>query len=395
MSKKTEVLITGRDKEELREIEAVLRATAMLSPKIRLVTNGHVDPLYGIHSMPDMLVLCLSANWREELQELSAHSLASRPPVVIVAPSGDPQVMRLAMQAGARDFFTRPVNLQELVATLSQMVEEKKADVQSKSGLSAVINAKGGAGATLIAANLAHVMAVKAGQRVALVDMDLQFGTLGLYMDLQPERGVMDALEATNELDTVAIEAYMGKHASGVEVMAATHSSVVLPSEVDADCLGRLLDVLQGSYDHVVVDLPRHIDIVTTTVLERADTVVIAMQQSFTHLRDASRLCSILSDEFGIAHQQMVLAVNRYEANNPVAISDISNRLAGIGIALIPNDYKRVSENVNLGIPLYEQSIKAPITQALVKLADQLCGQEPVYKKPGLLSRMLETIKNA
>ncbi len=395
MSKKSEVLITGRDKEELRAIEAVLRAMAMVSPKIRLVSNGHVDPLYGIHSMPDMLVLCLSANWREELQELSARSLASRPPVVIVAQSGDPQVMRLAMQAGARDFFTRPINLQELVATLGQMVDEKKADVQSKSGLSAVINAKGGAGATLIAANLAHVMAIKADQRIALVDMDLQFGTLGMYLDLQPERGVMDALEAANELDAVAIKAYMGKHASGVEVMAATHTHVVLPGEVDAGRLDRLLDVLLGSYDHVVVDLPRHIDIVTTTVLERASKVVIAMQQSFTHLRDANRLCSILSDEFGIAHQQMVLAVNRYEANNPVAISDISNRLAGIGIALVPNDYKRVCENVNLGIPLYEQSSKAPITQALVKLADQLSGQEQVCKKPGLMSRMLETIKNA
>ena len=395
MSKKSEVLITGRDKEELRAIEAVLRATALLNPKVRLVSNGHVDPLYGIHTMPDMLVLCLSANWREELQELSARSLASRPPVVIVAQSGDPQVMRLAMQAGARDFFTRPINLQELVATLGQMVDEKKADVQSKSGLSAVINAKGGAGATLIAANLAHVMAIKADQRIALVDMDLQFGTLGMYLDLQPERGVMDALEAANELDAVAIKAYMGKHASGVEVMAATHTHVVLPGEVDAGRLDRLLDVLLGSYDHVVVDLPRHIDIVTTTVLERASKVVIAMQQSFTHLRDASRLHSILSDEFGIAHQQMVLVVNRYEANNPVAISDISNRLAGIGIALIPNDYKRVSENVNLGIPLYEQSSKAPITQALVKLADQLSGQEQVCKKPGLMSRMLETIKNA
>jgi pilus assembly protein CpaE len=395
MSKKSEVLITGRDKEELSAIEAVLRATALLSPKVRLVSNGHVDPLYGVHTMPDMLVLCLSANWCEELQELSARSLASRPPVLIVAPSGDSQVMRLAMQAGARDFFTRPVNLQELEATLSQMVEEKKLNVQSKSGLSAVINAKGGAGATLIAANLAHVMAIKADQRIALVDMDLQFGTLGLYLDLQPERGVMDALEAANELDAVAIKAYMGKHASGVHVMAATHSRVVLPGEVDAGRLDRLLYILLDNYDHVVIDLPRHIDIVTTTVLERADTVVIAMQQSFTHLRDASRLCSILSDELGIAHQQMVVAVNRYEADNPVAISDIGNRLAGTGIALIPNDYKRVSENVNLGIPLYEQSTKAPISQALVKLADQLCGQELVCKKPGLMSRMLETIKNA
>jgi pilus assembly protein CpaE len=164
---------------------------------------------------------------------------------------------------------------------------------------------------------------------------------------------------------------------------------------VDAGRLDRLLYILLDTYDHVVIDLPRHIDIVTTTVLERADTVVIVMQQSFTHLRDANRLRSILCDEFGITHQQMVVVVNRYEADNPVAISDISNRLAGTGIALIPNDYKRVSENVNLGIPLYEQSTKAPISQALVKLADQLCGQELVCKKPGLMSRMLETIKNA
>ena len=337
--------------------------------------------------MPDVLVLCLSANWHEELQALAERPPAVRPPAVVIAPSGDPQVMRLSMQAGARDFFTRPVDTQGLVATLQQMEQHSAVSQPGNSGLSVIINAKGGSGASLLAANLAHIMAIDSGRRVALLDLDIQFGNIGLYLDLHPERGLLEALEAVDDMDSMSLQAYMAEHSSGVDVMACTHTQVALPGEVNVTRLNHLLEILLDTHDHVIVDLPRQIDLLTTTVLERASHVVLCMQQSLTHVQDACRLRNILREELGVTDAQMILAVNRYDAKNAVTLSDIRNNLEGPTPIVIPNDYKRVSENVNLGIPLHEQARNAPITRAIKNLMQEVCGHQPVAKR-GLLTRV-------
>jgi pilus assembly protein CpaE len=394
MGKKLEILTVGRDREELEDLRSALGKAPGFRVDSRHVTNGHVDPLHGVSTLPDVLVLCLSANWHEELQSLAERPPATRPPVVVVAPSGDPQVMRLSMQAGARDFYTRPVDYQDLISTLQQMEQYSAVSRQDKTGLTVIINAKGGSGASLIAANLAYAMNMDSGLHVALVDMDIQFGNLGLYLDLAPERGLLEALEVAEDLDKVALQAYMMKHHSGVEVLAATHNQVALPGEVNVDHLNRLLDTLQDAYGHVVIDLPRQIDLLTTSVLERASHVVLCMQQSLTHVQDASRLRNILRDELGVSDRRMILAVNRYDAKSAVTLADIGKNLQGPAQVVIPNDFKRVSENVNLGIPLYEQARGAPISRAINKLMQEICGHQPLPKQ-GLLTRVLGSLQSA
>jgi pilus assembly protein CpaE len=343
--------------------------------------------------MPDVLILCLSTIWREELQALAERPPAMRPPVVVLAPSGDPQIMRLSMQAGARDFYTRPVDYQDLIPALQQMELHSAVGQPGTSGLTVTINAKGGSGASLLAANLAHVMAIDSGLRVALVDLDIQFGNLGLYLDLYPERGLLEALEAVDDMDGVALQAYMEEHSSGVDVMACTHNPthVALPGEVNVTRLNRLLDILLDTHDQVILDLPRQIDLLTTTVLERANHVVLCMQQSLAHVQDACRLRNILRDELGVTDRQLILAVNRYDVRNAVTLSDISKNLEGPTPIVIPNDFKRVGENVNLGIPLYEQARKAPITRAIKNLAQEVRGHQPVAKR-GLFTRVLGSL---
>jgi pilus assembly protein CpaE len=394
MGKKLKILIAGRDRKELEELDSVLCDVPGFHVDRRHVTNGHVDPLHAVNTLPDVLLLCLSANWHEELQALAERPPAARPPVVVIAPSGDPQIMRLAMQAGARDFYTRPVDYRGLLLSLQQMEQYAPLSQPDQTGLTVVINAKGGSGASLIAANLAHVMAIDAELHVALVDMDIQFGNLGLYLDLVPERGLLDALEVAEELDRVALQAYMTKHRSGVKVMATTHTQVALPGEINVERLSRLLDALLESFDHVVIDLPRQIDLLTTTVLERANHVVLCMQQNLTHVQDACRLHNILRDELGVSDQRMILAVNRYDAKNAVTLADIGKNLAGPVQVVIPNDFKRVSENVNLGIPLNEQSRSAPISKSIKKLMQAVCGQQPAPRR-GLLTRVLGSLHSA
>ena len=389
MNKIFNVLVAGRDKQELVSLERSLHDRTDYTVKVRLASNGHFDPLHDIHALPDLLVLCLSDAWENELQQLSERSPSSRPPVIVVTNTGDEtQVMRQAMRAGARDLFTRPVKVDLLIEAINLVANEKFTRGTSEPLLTAVVNAKGGSGATLLAANLAHVIAKEGGQKVALIDMDLQFGTLGLYLDLQPNMGIVEVLEYSHDLDAVALKAYMTEHESGVFMLAATQNSVVLPREIDLDKLSDLLNTLQSSFDHVIVDLPRQIDAVTMTVLERADNVVITTQQSLTHLRDTIRLRSILKDELGINEKRMLVVVNRYDSNDAITLADINKMLSDSPVSTIPNDYKRVTENINLGIPLYKQSRHSAITKAVIKLATRLSNRDVSADKSGIFSRM-------
>lgn len=390
MNRVFNVLVAGRDKQELVELERILHDRTGFTVKTSQAINGHFDPLHDVNILPDLLVLCLSEAWENELQQLTERSPVHRPPVIAVTTTdNEAQVMRLAMRAGARDFFTRPVNIDLLIEAINLVANEKFAQSSSGTLLTAVVNAKGGSGATLLAANLAHVLAKEGGQKVALIDMDLQFGTLGLYLDLQPTMGIIEVLEYSQDLDAVALKAYMTEHESGVFMLAATQDSVALPREIDLDKLSDLLETLQSTFDHVIVDLPRQIDAVTTTVLERADNVVITTQQSLTHLRDTMRLRSILKDELGINDKRMTIVVNRFDSKGSITLADITKMLSGGSVSLIPNDYKRVSENINLGIPLYKQARHSAITKAVIKLANQLSKKDMSAENSGVFSRMI------
>jgi pilus assembly protein CpaE len=390
MNQAFSVLLVGRDKKELVDLERVLHEHTDFRVNVSVVTNGHFDPLHGISVAPDLIVTCLSAAWQEELQQIAERPPTTRPPVIVITNTGDDmQHMRLAMHAGARDFITRPVEIETLIKTLNKVADEKSAESSGGPLLTAFVNAKGGSGATLLAANVAHVMAKKGRQKIALVDMDFQFGTLGLYLDIHPSMGIMEALEYTDQLDAIALNAYMVSHESGVQVLASTLNNVVLQREINIDRLNRLLTTLQSAFDHVIVDLPRQVDLLTTTVMERADHIVITTQQGLTHLRDAKRLLGILKDEMAIDKRRIMTVVNRHDPKAAIKLDDVGKMLRGVAIETIPNDFKRVTENINLGIPLYKQSHSAPITKAVMQLAARLGNKDMAIEKQGLLSRMM------
>ena len=390
MNQAFSVLLVGRDKKELVALERVLHENTDYRVNVSVVTNGHFDPLHGVSTNPDVIITCLSEAWQDELEQLAERPPSTRPPVILITkPSDDMQHMRLAMQAGARDYITRPVDVKSFLEAIRKVADEKSAATGSGPLLTAFVNAKGGSGATLLAANVAHVMAKRGHHKVALVDMDFQFGTLGLYFDIHPSMGIAEALEYTDQLDAIALNAYLVNHESGVQLLASTLNNIVLQREINIDSLNRLLSTMQSAFDHVIVDLPRQVDLPTTTVIERADHIVITTQQGLTHLRDAKRLLGILKDEMGIDKRRIMAVVNRYDTKAVIKLDDVRKMLSDISIETIPNDYKRVTENINLGIPLYKQSHSAPITKAVIQLAARLSDKNMTTAKQGLLSRMM------
>lgn len=361
----------------------------------RLAINGTVDPLDNLESKPDLLILHLSDMWREELQALTLNTSQQRPQLLIIGNSEQPEMMRLAMQAGARDFLTEPVNTEELTSTIQRIeIEKHEAEHAENGALTAVINAKGGSGATVLACNLAHMMQVLSEEDVLLMDMDTQFGALAQYLNMKPENGVIEALRVVDELDVTALNAYLLRHESGLRIMGATLHELCLPSQIPEARIRMLLDILLKNCSQLVVDVPRVIDQTTAAVLTQASQVVVVVQQDYINIKDAAHLMRLLQQEMGLMDHQIIVAVNRMQKNAQISIDDIQKALNAKHIVTISNDYKNVLESLNKGEPLYKVARRAAITRSIQSLQEKLIHGFPDQQK-GFLARMFSTMTGA
>lgn len=373
--RKIRVIVSGR---ELPVADAVLRVfEGQPDLQVTAVESVQRDALFGVGDAPDVAVVLHGPRWEETLGALSGRPAAQRPALIVIGSATDPLVMRRAMQVGARDYFSPPVPPAELLAAVRLIGRERGSGMPEARGtVTAVINAKGGSGASFLAANLAHAAAVHRKSPVALIDLDLQFGALPLAFDLEQRNSLVEALANAQQLDPMALQGYMAVHTSGVHVLSTKPDQLPLPWEISTDALRQLLLLATQTYSNVVIDLPRQIDPLTSLVLSQANHIALVMQQSFAHTRDAKRLLRIVTSSLGVPRERVTVIVNRYSERDPVRIQDIEEAVKPPAISVVPNDFRAVSESLNTGAPLLESARHAAITKVVQSLAGKLCEVE-------------------
>lgn len=383
MPQTLKVLIVGHSKEALESLKAVVRELNYVKSATRHLDNGHVDPLHGVGNLPDVLILQVSHNWEDELEALNVRSPALRPVVLVVGRSDDLSLLRRAMQVGVRDFLSFPVDPAEVTGALEKIREEKRfaqASTPAPRHITAVLNAKGGSGASLLASNIAHIMTEQLGLKTALVDLDLQLGTTALSLNLEPKVGLSEALAGAQDIDAVALVGYMTRHTSGLDVMTNISNPFIDLTPPSPGQLERLLTVVSENYDHVVLDVPRHIDAFTLKAISLASRILLVLQQHLSSLHDAKRLLNVLRGTQEGVDARSTVVINRFQKNSSISEQAIEEALGVDFHARIPNDYKRVSKAEDLGLPLLTHAPSAPITRALCSMATNLSGTVQVKR---------------
>ena len=362
--RKIKVLIASRLRDAAQAAEDLLAGHPRCDAEVRIIANGNTDVLQNQAVLPDLVLLC-NVQAESELQTLANMPSEQRPALVVFGPGQDAGSIRVAMRAGARDYLTLPLDRSDLFAHVDKVIDElAKTDVRKTGRLHVFINGKGGSGATFLATNVAHGLAV-AGRQVTVVDLDLQFAGLCRYLDLTPDRDLIEAARSVDDMDETSAQAFTSKHDSGLRLLSCKSDSLHLNSDVPPDHMVKLLEIYQSFNDFVIVDMPRHIDVMTAAVLENADRVSVVTQQSFPHLHDSARLMHILRNELGIDKSRLTVIVNRYDKKSPVLLDDIETALRVDEVVTIPNQYRMTSESVNSGIPLSDITGKSSVTRGL------------------------------
>jgi pilus assembly protein CpaE len=392
MHSKLSVLIASRSKQSLADVATLLEEEARFELRSRHIENGHADPLYGLDFVPDIVVLALTDRGHADLTELANEVPAQRPPMIVLAEHGDAQTMRLAMQAGARDFLPGALRAEDLMASIDRAAAQRpKAAEDSPSNLIAVVNAKGGGGATFIASNVAHILCQVSRHSTALLSLDMQFESLAQYFDLTLKHDLMELLENVGDVDAVSLDAYMTQHASGLRFAAAKAERSFDSKRPKTAELELLLDKMATQYERIVVDMPRRVDGYTKPVLDRATRVVLVVQQTLSHLHDASRMLQIFGHH-GVHNDQVLVVVNRFEKNSPISLDDVKRATNGIDVISIPSDFKTVAESINVGVPMYEHAKGSAVTKGLEALAAKLGGRQIKKTSNGMFSRAISNL---
>jgi pilus assembly protein CpaE len=131
----------------------------------------------------------------------------------------------------------------------------------------------------------------------------------------------------------------------------------------------------------------------TSSILERADSVVVVIQQSLSHIRDGKRLLQLIGNELGVPREAINVVVNRYNEKDAISLQDIRESLKHDELTTVPNDFTSVSQSVNTGRPMLECASGSPVTRVIRQIARDLAGVADV-SKPNVLQRAVSLLFN-
>lgn len=314
--------------------------------------------------------------------------------VVILSVQSDQNYMRRAMLAGARDFLTKPPMGDELISairragSMAQSERSKSIPVQSlpapgnigtlmagyasgpKGKIISVYSPKGGTGCTTLAVNLALTLHNE-DTRVALVDGNLQFGDVAVFMNEQGKNTIIDLAPRAEELDPEIVEEVMLKHgASGIHILAAP-SRPEYAEKVSSGQFTRVLEYLSQMYAYVVVDTASLLTDVTLAAIDVSDVVVLVTTQDIPSIKNC-RLFLDLLQTLGIQRERILFAMNRYDKRITITPERVAENLKQEVSAVIPLDEATVMKAVNRGIPFVLESKNQPASRGIFSLAENV-----------------------
>jgi pilus assembly protein CpaE len=341
---------------------------------------------------PDVIVMDINM---PDIDGIAAAEIISQrlptSPIIMMSVHGEAENLRRAMLAGAREFLVKPFSGDELSMAIKRAHERelsRREQLQAVVGVPAtvahgdnveehqvvaVFSPKGGVGRTTLATNLALALHRETGQRVALLDANLQFGDVGVLLNLNPKnRSMLDAVEG-GEPDRDIIDSVMVDHSAGIRVLLAP------PSPEGADLvtpayLRKIVDILRETHDWVVVDVPSGLNDHTLAVLDAADQILVVAALEITTIKNV-RLFLEVADQLDYERSKLRLVINRSDATQGIRTADVEASIRRPIDGSIVSDGRLAVLAVNRGVPFVISHPDSPLSRDVLKLARTIAGE--------------------
>lgn len=331
----------------------------------------------SVSASPNVLFVDLSESG-DPLNDINALAEVCEPGTVVIAAGqvNDVRLYRDLVASGIQDYLLKPLNPDVLRDTFVQaqaaLSAPKQADATSDRPhcAVAVIGTRGGVGASTLATSLSWLLSEKGGRTTALLDLDVHFGTGALALDLEPGRGLTDAIENPSRIDGLFIERAMVKASDKLAVLSA-EAPINSPVMTDGAAFFQLQEEIRSAFECTVVDLPRTMLVNYPHLITDVQVAVLVTELTLAAARDAIRILSWFKSN--APHTQMIVVANRVPAGQlEISRKDFEGSIERRIDYLIPYDPKTAVQAAKLGKPLAEAGKSVKGLSALADIAERV-----------------------
>ncbi len=408
-TEKIKVLIIddiGETRENLRKLLSfepgleVVGAAAGGAEGIELAQKLEPHVVLMDINMPDMDGITAT---KKLLQKMPAAQ------VVMLSVQGETDYLRRAMLAGARDYLTKPASADELINTIQRVFEMGKTQANGgntargtrtqstqpanqqprrRGEIVAVFGPKGGVGGTTVAVNTAIALQqiIPDEGKVALMDGHLQFGDVGVMLNLRPNRSIADLAQRIDELDSDLLSGVLTAHGSGIKVLLApprpeaAEGLLLNKQGKGVSSIGTILTALCENFDIVVADMWSWVDDLSLTLLDAAGLIILVVTPDIPAVKSA-RLFLELADKLDYSKDKTILVVNGADRRGSLRAKQIEKAMMPV-TAEIPYDERAALAAANRGVPLITQDRDHPISRSLLQLAETIHDRLSATEEP-------------
>jgi len=354
------------------------------------MVHGIEDAWVRLHETTNDLLVVACAGQSEQALRLIDSAVKERPrrPVVVFGYGSPNGFTSRVFAAGADDVIVLPTTPDEVLFALQKAIARKAGAAEagsfSRAPLVCVLGPKGGTGKTLTSTTLAVALA-EAGKSVALVDLDLQFGDVGLCLGLTPETTIFDLVRTGGSLDEDKLDGFMVEHSSGVKVLLAPsrpdHAAVV-----SVEFLREVYGTLRQMFDYVIVDTPPGFTPEVIATIDNASVICMVGMLDALSLKNTKLGLETL-DLMGFPNDHVKLVLNRAHSRVGISDDDVVAIMGRSPDIFVPSD-RDIPRAVNEGKTILDAKPQSEAAEAFRELAALVMEGEPAATSARGFKRM-------
>jgi pilus assembly protein CpaE len=344
---------------------------------IQLVKEMQPDVVLMDVNMPDMDGITATQNIRQQVPSAQ---------VVIITVQDDVDYIRRAMNAGARDFLTKPPVIDEMIAAIEQAAEiawQEKSKLPSvppptqpppaahdHGRIITVYSPRGGVGCTLLATNLAGALHNEETP-VVVVDGNLQFGDVPIFFNVQSKLSLIELASRADELDPELVDSVLIEHVSGIKLLGPPRPEEA--ESVKGSQFSQLLTYLRELYAYVIVDTAHQLNEVTLASFDVSDLLLLLTSQDIPSIARVRKFLD-LAPQLHIEPEHVLTIMNQYNKRINITPEKVKQSFNLDIAAAIPLDKDTITSSINRGAPfvLAQDARSHPVSQAILDVVNQI-----------------------
>ena len=333
----------------------------------------------SVAASPNILLVDLSESG-DPLNDINALAEVCEPGTVVIAVGqvNDVRLYRDLLASGIHDYLLKPLSAGQLrdafnhaqavfAASRTNDPEAAKRHIST-----AVVGTRGGVGASTLATSLAWLFSADHKMPTALLDLDVHFGTGALALDLEPGRGLTDAIDNPSRIDGLFIERAMIRANDNLAILSA-EAPINAPLMTDGSAFVQLEEEFRQAFEMTVIDLPRNMLINFPHLLTEVNVVVLATEMTLASARDTIRILAWLKTN--AAHAQPLIVANKVQTGvSEISKADFEASIERAIDFVVPYDAKTAANAAKLGQTFADANRASKASAAIRQLADRVMG---------------------